>query len=119
MANFTQLHLGNKTPQGNPQKPQGKAPLSREKALFGAGLLAVTVLSGVFFLITNGCSKGPAKIAAPETSTNQNVVSQPAPMNTAPTVTATLPSSKDLKPVPKRVQRKAPTATYSDPINGI
>jgi hypothetical protein len=119
MANFTQLHLGNKTPQGNPQKTQGKAPLSREKALFGAGLLAVTVLSGVFFLITNGCSKGPEKIAAPETSTNQNVVSQPAPMNTAPTVTATLPPNKDLKPAHKRVQRKAPTATYSDPINGI
>jgi len=118
MANFTQLHLGNKTPQGTPQKPISKPSLSREKTLFGAGLLAVTVLSGVFFLITNGCSKGPAKIAA-ESSTKQSVVSPPSPMNSAPVATAALVPGQEPKPTRKHVQRRVPTATYSDPIHGI
>src|ERR1700756_3665482 len=46
MANFTQLHLGNNSPQHPAQKNQNKTSLSKEKALFGAGLLAVTVMSG-------------------------------------------------------------------------
>jgi hypothetical protein len=115
MANFTQLHLGNKTTQENSQKPQDKPSLSKEKALFGAGLLAVTVLSGVLFLITNGCSKGPAK-SAPAISSNQDVVTPQAPMNSA---IVPQPPAQPVKPVHKRVQRKAPTATYSDPVNGI
>ena len=115
MANFTQLHLDNKTTQGNPQKPQDKPSLSREKALFGAGLLAVTVLSGVLFLITNGCSKEPAK-SAPSISSNQDAITPQVTMNSA---TVALPPTQEVKPVHKRVQRKAPTATYSDPINGI
>ncbi len=114
MANFTQLNLGNKTPQ----KTIGKPSLSREKTLFGAGLLAVTVLSGVFFLITNGCSKGPGK-TAPESSTNQNVVTPSSPANPAPIVSSALPSKQDSKPAHKHVQRKAPTALYSDSIHGI
>jgi hypothetical protein len=118
MANFTQLHLGNKTPQETPKKPLDKPSLSKEKTLFGAGLLAVTVLSGVFFLITNGCSKGPGK-SAPEISTNQNVVSPQSPANPAPVANTTLPPSQDVKPVHKRVQRKVQTTTYSDPISGI
>ena len=118
MANFTQLNLGNKTPQGTPQKPTSKPSLSREKTLFGAGLLAVTVLSGVFFLITNGCSKGPAKIA-PDSSPNQNVVTPSNTVNPAPVANSALPASRDSKPVRKHVQRKAPTALYSDPIHGI
>jgi hypothetical protein len=115
MANFTQLHLGNKTPQGTPQKPQSKHSLSREKTLFGAGLLAISVLSGVLFLITNGCSKGPAK-SAPAISSNQDVVTPQAPMISA---IVSQPPAQPVKPVHKRVQRKAPTATYSDPVNGI
>jgi hypothetical protein len=117
MANFTQLNLSNKTPQGIPQKPTSQPSLSREKTLFGAGLLAVTVLSGVFFLITNGCSKGPA-IAA-ENSTNQNVVSSPSPINSTPVVNSALLPNQQPKPTRKRVQRRAPTALYSDPIHGI
>jgi len=118
MANFTQLHLGNKTQQETPKKPLGKPSLSREKTLFGAGLLAVTVLLGVFLLITNGCSKGPGK-SAPEISTNQNLVTPQSPTNPAPVTNTTLPPSQDVKPVRKRVQRKVQTTTYSDPISGI
>ena len=61
MANFTQLHIEN--PQ-DPKKTQTtKNSLSKEKALFGAGLIAVTAVSGVFLLITNGCSKGSSTSA--------------------------------------------------------
>lgn len=115
MANFTQLDLGNKN--SDPKKPQTASPLSREKTLFGAGLLALTVLSGVLFLITNGCSKGPAKIA-PTSSSNQDVAPSQSPIPPAPVATA-LPSTPDRKPVHKRVQRKAPTTQYADPIHGI
>src|SRR5262245_50651290 len=118
MANFTQLHLGNKTQQEPSKKASGKPSLSREKTLFGAGLLAFTVLSGVFLLLTNGCSKGPAK-SAPEISTNQNLVTPQSLTNPAPVANATLPSSQNVKPVHKRVQKKVPIATYSDPIRGI
>jgi hypothetical protein len=114
MNNFTQLHLGNKK-----EKPQSAPSLSKEKALFGAGLLAVTVLSGVFLLITNGCSKSRTKIA-PETSTNQNPITPPSTPNSAPVANTVLPPKQDVKPVHKRaVQRKAPTSAYSDPISGI
>jgi len=118
MANFTQLHLGNKTPQDHSKKPLGKPSLSREKTLFGAGLLAVTVLSGVFFLITNGCSKGPTR-SVPEISNNQNLVNPQSPTSPAPVASVTLPPTQDVKPVHKRIQRRVPTATYSDPISGI
>ena len=114
MANFTQLHLGNETPQEPARKDTNKNSLSREKTLFGAGLLAITVMSGVFLLITNGCSKGPVK-NTPVSSENQNSqISTPAAP--APVMASVPPAPK---PVHKRVQRKAPTATYSDPLNGI
>jgi len=120
MANFTQLHLGNQAPPETPQEAQSKNSLSKQKAMFGAGLLAVTVLSGVFFLITNGCSKGPTKVAA-ESPTNQKVVSQQSPMGSLPVAATAMPApGQNPKPAQKRVvQRKAPTTIYSDPINGI
>lgn len=116
MADFTQLHLSNKTPQENSSKSVNKSSLSRQKTLFGAGLLAVTALSGVFLLITNGCSKGPAKAPAVNTaSQNLAPISASLPSSTpAPAVPAENP-----KPAHKRVQRKAPTATYSDPLHRI
>ena len=119
MANFTQLHLGNKTPQENSSKAPSKNTLSRQKTLFGAGLLAVTVLSGVFLLITDGCSKGPAKTAAVN-STNQNTAQTSAGLpNPTPVLTPAVPTENP-KPARKRaVQRKAPTSTYSDPLHGI
>lgn len=115
MANFTQLHLSNKSTQDNSCQPVNNS-LSRQKTLFGASLLAVTVLSGVFLLITNGCSKGPAKMP-PADSANLN----PAPLSTPvnpPAATLVVPAEL-AKPVHKRVQRKAPTATYSDALHGI
>jgi hypothetical protein len=116
MADFTQLHLSNKTPQENSSKSVSKNSLSRQKTLFGAGLLAVTAISGVFLLITNGCSKGPAQAPAVGTaSQNPAPISASLPSSTpAPAVPAENP-----KPAHKRVQRKAPTATYSDPLHGI
>jgi len=115
MANFTQLHLGNKTPQEISSKSAEKNSLSRQKTLFGAGLLAVTAISGVFLLITNGCSKGPAKAPAVN-SANQN----PAPITVSlPSTPAPVVPAENPKPAHKRVQRKAPTATYSDPLHGI
>lgn len=115
MANFTQLHLGNKTPQEISSKSPDKNSLSRQKTLFGAGLLAVTAISGVFLLITNGCSKGPAKVPAVN-STSQN----PAPLTASlPSTPAPVVPAENAKPAHKRVQRKAPTATYSDPLHGI
>jgi hypothetical protein len=57
MANFTELHLSNNSQ--DPKKSQSsRTSLSKENMLFGAGLVAVTAVSGVFLLITNGCSKG-------------------------------------------------------------
>jgi len=49
MADFTQLHLSNKTPQENSSKSVNKNSLSRQKTLFGAALLAVTVLARACF----------------------------------------------------------------------
>jgi hypothetical protein len=115
MANFTQLHLGN---NNSPQQPahKEKKPLSKEKVLFGAGLLAVTVMSGVFLLITNGCSKGSSKPASIEQPTpiNPQTVMTPAVspvVSVQPTVTP--------KPAKKRVQHKAPMATYTEPSYGV
>jgi hypothetical protein len=113
MANFTQLHIGN--PQ-DPKKTQNtKNSLSKEKALFGAGLIAATAVSGVFLLITNGCSKSsskaPSAISAPVPVSPE--VNSPAPVAAAvqPVVTP--------KPARKRVQHKAPTSTFTDPTNGV
>ena len=117
MANFTQLHLSNKSQETQQQiskKDQAARELARQKVLFGSTLFAVTALSGVFLLITNGCSKGPAKVAG-----------QNAPVSVAQTVPPTPAVSsvvvpEETKPVRKHVvQKKAPTATFSDPINGI
>jgi hypothetical protein len=122
MANFTQLHLGDNTPQEPAKKNQGdqtKSSFSNEKTLFGAGLLAVTVMSGVFLLITNGCSKGSSKVASVSTE-------QPSPMNPqsaigtpAPTIANAMQPAISPKPTKKRVQRKAPVATYTEPAYGI
>jgi hypothetical protein len=116
MANFTELHLSN-----NPQDPRKSKntnhtkSLSKEKALFGAGLIAVTAVSGVFLLITNGCSKGSkaaSNISAPA-PVSQNVTTP------APGVAAVQPPVTAPKPTKKRVQRKAPTATFTEPAYGV
>jgi len=120
MANFTELQLNNNRPQ-DPNKAstnQGKSSLSKEKTLFGAGLLAVTALSGVFLLITNGCSKGSSKSAAnieQPSSTNQPSLSSV----TAPVVSAVQAPAATPLPAKKRVQRKAPMATYTEPAYGV
>jgi hypothetical protein len=120
MANFTELHLNNNRPQ-DPNKTstkQERKSLSKEKTLFGAGLLAVTALSGVFLLITNGCSKGSSKSAAnieQPSSTNQPSLS---PVS-APVVASTPAPVVAPKPAKKRVQHKAPMATYTEPAYGV
>lgn len=117
MANFTQLHLSNKsqeTSQLNSRREQAAKELARQKVLFGSTLFAVTALSGVLLMITNGCSKGSSKVATqnPVTPISTPSVTPPAP------IVAAVPT--DTKPVRKHVvQKKAPTATFSDPINGI
>lgn len=112
MANFTQLHLGNNQ---DPAKKNPKKSISKEKAVFGAGLLAVTVMSGVFLLITNGCSKG-SKSANIEPPTP---VSPPAVITPAPAVANAQPPIVTPKPAKKRVQHRAPMATYSEPAYGV
>jgi hypothetical protein len=120
MADFTQLHLGNKSQETSKQettkREQAARELAKQKLLFGSTLLAVTALSGVFLLITNGCSKGPAKVA---TQHPNNQISSPQIPTVPPApVVAAVPT--DTKPVRKHVvQKKAPTATFTDPINGI
>lgn len=114
MANFTQLHLSN-----NPQKSDKskKDPLSKEKALFGAGILAIATISGTLLLITNGCSKGSPKSA----SVNSEPVS-PITQNAivpTPAITAVQPPTAAPKPAKKRVQHKAPMATYTEPAYGV
>ena len=119
MANFTQLHLSNKsqeTSQEKSKKEQAAKELARQKVLFGSTLFAITALSGVFLLITNGCSKGTTKVTSqnPVTPISTPSVTAPAP------VVSTAGISTDIKPVRKHVvQKKAPTATFSDPINGV
>lgn len=115
MANFTQLQLGNKGSQEPAKKT--KFRFSKEKTLFGAALLSITVMSGVLLLITNGCSKGSktASISSdqPGVTGSQNPVSTAAPSSPV----ASIPVAP--KPAKKRVQRKAPMANYSDPTYGI
>ncbi len=118
MANFTQLHLSNKsqeTSQLNSRREQAAKELARQKVLFGSTLFAVTVFSGVLLMITNGCSKGSSKVMTqnPGAPVAQSVAApSPAPSGA--------PIPMDTKPVRKHVvQKKAPTATFSDPINGI
>ncbi len=121
MANFTQLHLGSdsgKEPSKKNSARESKYVFSREKTVFGAGLLAVTVMSGVFLLITNGCSKGSSKNAGIEApNAMSSAVTPPIttqPMSSAPAVAPVVPA----KPA-KKVQRKAPLATYTDPGYGL
>lgn len=119
MAKFTELHLNNNHPQdpNNTSTKQERKSLSKEKALFGAGLLAVTALSGVFLLITNGCSKGASK--NPSANIEQpGALSQPA-LSSAPIVAATQPPVVAPKPAKKRVQHKAPMATCTEPAYGV
>ena len=120
MANFTQLHLSNKSQETSHQesskKGQAAKELARQKVLFGSTLFAVTVLSGVFLVITNGCSKGPVKVAgqSPVNPISASSIVPPAPVvNQGAVPTETKPVHKHV------VQKKAPTATFSDPINGI
>jgi hypothetical protein len=119
MANFTQLHLSNKsqgTSQEKSNREQAAKELARRKVLFGSTLFAVTALSGVFLLITNGCSKGTSKVTSQNqvTPNSTSSVTPPAQMVS----TAVVPT--DNKPARKHVvQKKAPTATFSDPINGV
>jgi hypothetical protein len=113
MANFTQLHIENLQ---DPKKTQNtRNSLSKEKALFGAGLIAVTAVSGIFLLITNGCSKGSSK--AP------SAISAPAPVSpdvTSPApVAAAVQSVGAPKPAKKRAQHKAPTYTFTEPNYGV
>jgi hypothetical protein len=114
MANFTQLHLSNSPQKSDKNK---KDPLSKEKALFGAGVLAIAAISGTLLLITNGCSKGSPKSASvnsePVGPVTQNAIVP------APVVTAVQPSAAAPKPAKKRVQHKAPMATYTEPAYGV
>jgi hypothetical protein len=117
MTNFTQLHLSNKSQEtDNSKRKQVAKELARQKVLFGSTLFAITAMSGVLLLITNGCSKGPSKV----TSQNPGApISTPSMTPPAPVVTTNVVRT-DTKPVRKHVvQKKAPTATFSDPINGI
>jgi hypothetical protein len=116
MANFTELHLSN-TPH-DPKKIQNntRKSLSKEKALFGAGLIAVTAVSGVFLLITNGCSKGSSK--APSVITEPTAIN-PGINNPAPVASAVQPPAVMPKPAKKRVQRKAPMASFTEPTYGV
>jgi hypothetical protein len=115
MANFTELHLSNNS-QDPKKSENSRKSLSKEKALFGAGLIAITAVSGVFLLITNGCSKGskPASnISAPEQV-------NPGVTTSAPVVAAVQPPIIAPKPAKKRVQRKAPPmATFTEPAYGV
>jgi len=66
-----------------------------------------------------GCSSEKPK---PESSTNQSAMTQPMqPIATSPTIaTATPPVQAAVKPIHKRVVRKAPsTVTYADKTSGV
>ncbi len=116
MANFTELHLNN-----NPQDPRksrntnNTKSLSKEKALFGAGLIAVTAISGVFLLITNGCSKGSK--AASNISAPSPVI--PTVTTPAPVGAAVQPQAIASKPAKRHVQRKVPMYTFTEPSYGV
>jgi hypothetical protein len=112
MPNFTQLNLGNSQDQKKTRNTNNS--LSKEKALFGAGLIAVTAVSGVFLLITNGCSKGSSKVPS--------AISAPAPVSpeiASPAPVAAAVQVVTPKPAKKRVQHKAPTYTFNEPNYGV
>ena len=115
MANFTQLHLNN-----NPQKSDKKIKniFATEKALFGAGVLAIATISGVLLLVTNGCSKGSSRAAVVNSEPASPITPSAIVPSAAPVATAVQPASTP-KPAKKRVQRKAPMATYNDPASGV
>ncbi len=121
MANFTQLHLGSnsgKEPSKKNLARESKYVFSKEKTVFGAGLLAATVMSGVFLLITNGCSKS-SKSASIEAPASTSPAITP-PVSTQPSIPAVAVAVPVVPPKPaKKVQRKAPMATYMDPAYGI
>ena len=114
MANFTQLHLGN-----NPQKSDKniKDIFATEKALFGAGIVAIAAISGTLLLVTNGCSKGSTKNAVVN-SEHVNPIT-PSAITPSPANAAVQPPAVTPKPAKKRVQRKAPMATYTEPAHGV
>jgi hypothetical protein len=110
------LAKSQETSQDKSTREQDAKELAKQKVLFGSTLFAVTALSGILLMITNGCSKGSSKAATqnPVTPISTPSVTPPAPVIS----TAALPT--DAKPVRKHVvQKKAPTATFTDPINGI
>ena len=116
MANFTQLHLNN-----NPQKSDKKVKdiFATEKALFGAGVLAIATISGVLLLVTNGCSKGSSRAAVVNSEAASPITPSAIVPSAAPVATAVQPTAVTPKPARKRVQRKAPMATYSEPAYGV
>jgi hypothetical protein len=122
MAKFTQLHLGNNATQDNANKTQGKRPafvFSKEQTLFGTGLLAVTVMSGVFLLMANGCSKGSSKAGSTEPAPSTNPQGAISSVAVTPGTSAVEMPAVSPKPAKKRVQRKAPLATYLEPAYGL
>jgi hypothetical protein len=114
MANFTQLHLNN-----NPQKSDKKIKniFATEKALFGAGVLAIATISGVLLLVTNGCSKGSSRAAVVNSEPASPITPSAIVPSAAPV--AVQPAAVTPKPAKKRVQRKAPMATYTEPAYGV
>ncbi|HMK21289.1 MAG TPA: hypothetical protein VK466_03090, partial [Terriglobales bacterium] len=113
MANFTQLNLGNNSPKSSKNI---KDIFATEKVLFCTGVLAIAAISGILLIVTNGCSKGSPKSASvnsePVSPVTQNAI-VPAP------AVAPLPPVVTAKPAKKRVQRKAPMATYTEPAYGV
>lgn len=121
MANFTQLHLGSDSgnePSKKNSARESKYVFSKEKTIFGAGLLAVTAMSGVFLLITNGCSKGSLKSASIESPNAMSSTIIP-PVTTQPSTPAVTVTPVVPPKAVKKVQRKAPMATYMDPAYGV
>jgi cell division septation protein DedD len=115
MANFTQLHLSN-----NSQKSDKniKDIFATEKFLFGTGVLAIAVISGILLLVTDGCSKSSKSAAMnsePTSPITQNAI-VPSP---ASAIAAAQPPAVTPKPAKKRVQRKAPMTTYTEPAYGV
>jgi hypothetical protein len=116
MANFTQLHLDN-----NPEKSDKKIKdiFATEKALFGAGILAIAAISGTLLLVTNGCSKGSPKSALMNSEPVSPLTPSAIVPSPAPSVAVAQPPAVTPKPAKKRVQRKAPMATYTEPAYGL
>lgn len=115
MANFTQLHLGNNSPKSNKNI---KDIFATEKILFCSGVLAIAAISGILLLVSNGCSKGSPKSTVVNSEPTGPVTSGPI-VPSAPTVAAAQPPVVTPKPAKKRVQHKAPMATYTEPAYGV